>query len=189
MPLYPAPTLPSRGTVDLTLGVVINDEQVTHQLSYRSSVTGQDELVKLEFSIREPILEPGIVACPHAPVRSSGGPPPFLPSRCRCCPTAKPTPKSPALTRREPAIRDFYDIDYGVRSGGLDTTDPRMIELVAKKLAVPGNDPIDVSQRKRDALGRQTQGQLRPVLREPDFSAFDLARAFAIVADIASDFR
>ena len=35
-----------------------NSTQYIGQLSYRSSVTGQDERIKLEFSIREPILEP-----------------------------------------------------------------------------------------------------------------------------------
>lgn len=169
-----------------------NSTQYIAQLSYRSSVTGQDEPVKLEFSIREPILEP-VESLPARtllsdPFRRAAAVPPFPVPVLSHRETYAEKLRA-ALTRREPAIRDFYDIDHGVRSGGLDPTDPRMIELVAKKLAVPGNDPIDVSQRKRDALGRQTQGQLRPVLREPDFSAFDLARAFAIVADIASDFR
>lgn len=155
-------------------------------------MTGQDELVKLEFSIREPILEP-VESLPARtllsdPFRRAAAVPPFPVPVLSHRETYAEKLRA-ALTRREPAIRDFYDIDYGVRSGGLDTTDPRMIELVAKKLAVPGNDPIDVSQRKRDALGRQTRGQLRPVLREPDFSAFDLARAFAIVADIATALR
>ena len=46
-----------------------------------------------------------------------------------------------ALTRREPAIRDFYDIDHGVRSGRLKTDDRRLIDLVRRKLAVPGKRP------------------------------------------------
>ena len=55
-----------------------------------------------------------------------------------------------ALTRREPAIRDFYDIDHGVRSGRLNTDDRRVIDLVRSKLAVPGNDPIDMSEAKHE---------------------------------------
>ena len=90
-----------------------------------------------------------------------------------------------ALTRREPAIRDFYDIDHGVRSGRLNTDDRRLIELVRSKLAVPGNDPIDVSDEKHEILKRQVQAQLRPVLREADFALFDLKRAFGIVAEVA----
>ena len=170
-----------------------NSTQYIGELIYRSAVTGQDEPIKVEFSIREPILEPvEYAARPHSPVRSfPADRRRSRPFRCRCCRRRETYSEKlrAALTRREPAIRDFYDIDHGVRSGGLDTTDPRMIELVAKKLAVPGNDPIDLSQRKHAPLGRQTGGQLRPVLREADFSAFDLARAFAIVTDIASALR
>ncbi|MBM4093342.1 MAG: nucleotidyl transferase AbiEii/AbiGii toxin family protein [Planctomycetes bacterium] len=169
-----------------------NSTQYIGQLSYRSSVTGQDEPVKVEFSIRETILEP-MEALPARtllsdPFRLTAAVPPF-PVPVLSHREAYAEKLRAALTRGEPAVRDFYDIDHGVRSGGLDTTDPRLIELVAKKLAVAGNDPIDVSQGKYDALGRQTRGQLRPVLRETDFSAFDLARAFAIVTDIARALR
>ncbi len=94
-----------------------------------------------------------------------------------------------ALTRREPAIRDFYDIDHGVRSGRLRPDDPRVIDLVRSKLAVPGNQPIDISDAKHQVLARQVQAQLRPVLREADYATFDLDRAFAIVAEVAVSLR
>ena len=48
---------------------------------------------------------------------------------------------------------------------------------------------IDVSARKYETLTRQTLAQLRPVLRESDFAAFDLKRAFGIVAQIAAALR
>jgi hypothetical protein len=90
-----------------------------------------------------------------------------------------------ALTRREPAIRDFCDIDHGIRSGRLSVRDQRLIELLRSKLAVPGNDSIDISDGKHDTLTRQIQAQLRPILRAADYAAFDLKRAFAIVAQLA----
>lgn len=94
-----------------------------------------------------------------------------------------------ALTRREPAIRDFYDIDHGVRSGRLLMDDARLIDLVCNKLALPCNDPIDVSNAKYKALERQVQSQLHPVLREADFAAFDLDRAFGVVVQLAASIR
>ena len=39
-------------------------------------------------------------------------------------------------------------------------------ELLEAKLAVAGNDPVDVSDKKLNSLMKQVQGQLRPVLRE-----------------------
>jgi len=90
-----------------------------------------------------------------------------------------------ALTRREPAIRDFFDLDHAVRSGRLDIGDGGLLTLVRQKLAVRGNAPIDISDVKRENLKRQVQAQLRPVLREADFAEFDLDRAFETVATIA----
>jgi hypothetical protein len=46
-----------------------------------------------------------------------------------------------------------------------------------------------VSDEKHAILKRQVQGQLRPVLREADYAAFDLERAFGIVAQIAVSLR
>lgn len=57
-----------------------------------------------------------------------------------------------ALTRRVPAIRDFYDIDYAIRTGRLDTAEDKLIELVRNKLAVPDNDPIDISEKNSQHL-------------------------------------
>ncbi|MCX7428979.1 MAG: nucleotidyl transferase AbiEii/AbiGii toxin family protein [Planctomycetia bacterium] len=166
--------------------------QYTGSLSYPSAVTAQDEPIKVEFSIREPILEP----VEYLPARTLLINPfrqteaiaavgvPVLSCRETYCEKLRA-----ALTRREPVIRDFYDIDHGVRSGRLRTDDPRVIDLVCSKLAVPGNDPIDISDAKRHALKRQVQSQLRPVLREADYVVFDLDRAFGIVVELAASLR
>mgnify|MGYP001601985488 FL=1 len=54
-----------------------------------------------------------------------------------------------------------------------------------QKLAVPGNDPVDVSEQRLAALRQQVEPQLRSVLREEDFSEFDLDRAFDIGVTMA----
>ena len=50
-----------------------------------------------------------------------------------------------ALSRREPAIRDHYDVDHAFRTGRIQPQDGRLVDLVRQKLAVPGNEPIDFS--------------------------------------------
>ena len=166
-----------------------NSTQYTASLSYQSVVTAQVEPIKIEFSIREPILEP--VECLPArtllidPFRQMEAVAameiPVLSCRETYCEKLRA-----ALTRREPAIRDFYDIDHGVRSGCLRMDDRRVIDLVRSKLTVPGNDHIDMSDTKLQLLKKQVQAQLRPVLREADYIAFDLERAFTIVAQLAA---
>lgn len=90
-----------------------------------------------------------------------------------------------ALTRREVAIRDFYDIDHGVTKLGIQSTDGEMVKLVRKKIAVPGNDPVDVSDPRIAALRGQLAARLRPVIRDRDFRQFDLDRAIGTVLQMA----
>ena len=169
-----------------------NSTQYIGGLSYKSVVTGQDESIKVEFSIREPILEP-VKPLPARtllidPFRQAAAVAPLEVPVLSCRETYAEKLRA-ALTRREPAIRDFYDIDHGVRSGRLKTDDRRLIDLVRRKLAVPGNDPINITDAKHEILKRQVQGQLRPVLREADYAGFDLERAFKIVAHVATSLR
>jgi predicted nucleotidyltransferase component of viral defense system len=87
-----------------------------------------------------------------------------------------------ALTRLEPAIRDFFDIDYLASRNKMDFNDRNLFELLAEKLKVPGNPPIDLSPARKEKLKTQINTELKPVLRPSDFESFDLERAFDIVA-------
>jgi hypothetical protein len=89
-----------------------------------------------------------------------------------------------AMSRREAAVRDFYDVDYAVRRLGFRLDDTELLELLRAKLAVPGNDPVDVSPARLAALRPQLEAQLKPVLRDRDFTEFDLDRAFRIVTSV-----
>ncbi len=64
--------------------------------------------------------------------------------------------------------------------------EPDFVGFVREKLAVAGNDPVDVSAARLAALRPQVEAQLRPVLRTRDFAEFDLERAFATVARVAA---
>lgn len=87
------------------------------------------------------------------------------------------------------AIPDYFDIDYAVRLLGLRPGDAELIGLVRQKLAVPGNEPVDVSRDRLASLRPQLESQLRPFLRAKDFSEFNLDRAFGIVAAMAAKVR
>jgi len=87
-----------------------------------------------------------------------------------------------ALTRVEPAIRDFFDIDYLATRNKMDLNDQHLSELLAEKLKVPGNPPIDMSPARKEKLKTQINTELKPVLRPEDFESFELDRALDIVA-------
>jgi predicted nucleotidyltransferase component of viral defense system len=89
-----------------------------------------------------------------------------------------------ALTRLEPAIRDFFDIDYLAYRNKLDLHDRHLFELLTEKLKVPGNPPIDLSPARKEKLKTQVNTELKPVLRPSDFENFDLDRAFSLITRI-----
>ena len=94
-----------------------------------------------------------------------------------------------ALTRKEPAIRDFFDILHARSSFGIDFMEEGFIGMVKRKLLTPGNHPIDVSDERKETLARQVNTQLRSVLRPADFESFDLEVAFGIVSKIAEKMK
>ena len=89
-----------------------------------------------------------------------------------------------ALTRLEPAIRDFFDIDYLASQNKINLDDRHLFQLVSEKLTVPGNPPIDLSQSRKEKLKAQLNTELKPVLRPVDFERFDLDRAFNITTKV-----
>ena len=65
----------------------------------------------------------------------------------------------------------------------------KLLDLLKRKVDVPGTGPIDVSLLRREQLAAQLEAQLRPVLRSAEFEAFDLSRAFETVAKVADSIR
>lgn len=90
-----------------------------------------------------------------------------------------------ALTRREVAIRDFYDLHHAAKHLGLTAADSNLLELVRRKLAIPGNPPVNLGSGRIDQLRRQRDARLRSVLRPQDFDAFDLEHAVRIAQQVA----
>ena len=158
-------------------------------LSYESLLQHSRETIKIEISLREPLLQP---AGPHDAATILMNPlsqrslVPAVQFACITKQEAFAEKFRAAMTRREPAIRDYFDIDYAVASGVIDPHDASWVQMVKAKLQVPGNEAIDVSEQRLHALRNQLEPLLKPVLRIREFQAFDLDRAFRIVADVAA---
>ena len=157
-------------------------------VGYRSPVSGQAETIKVEIGLRELLLTPVLDGLAKTILLDPISGKPLVPEvivPCISKTEALAEKFRAALTRREVAIRDFYDLDYAVRKLGLMPQDAELVELVRQKLAVPGNDPVDVSQSRLADLRRQLETRLRPVLRQRDHKEFDLDRAIEIVVGMA----
>jgi len=157
-------------------------------VGYRSLLTGEEDTIKLEVGLREPVLTPIERSGAHTmlldPVTNA---PSLRPVEVTCISKQEAFAEKfrAALTRREPAVRDFFDIDHATRHLGLRPQDDELLRLVGRKLAVPGNEAIDVSPARHAALQRQLDAELKPVLRAQDFEQFDLDRAYETVAGVA----
>jgi predicted nucleotidyltransferase component of viral defense system len=165
-----------------------NNKQHNGQLAYCSAVTGDVESIKIEISLREEFLLP----CGELPARTilidplTRGPAVApVTVRAIALPEAFAEKTRAALTRREPAIRDLFDLDNAIRKGRLQHGTPEFRGLVAQKLAVT-DDPVDLSPARLEALARQIETQLKPVLRAADYEEFALDRMVALLREIAS---
>jgi predicted nucleotidyltransferase component of viral defense system len=76
-----------------------------------------------------------------------------------------------ALTRDEPAIRDFFDIWYVREFGSFDFRDPGFLDLVKHKLAEV--DYVYTLEENRDILRKQVITDLQPVLSKNYDFVFD----------------
>lgn len=157
-------------------------------VSYDSLVQNGEDTIKIEVGLREPLITGPVKGAARTALLDPISGETLVPTvslHCMSKDEAFAEKIRAALTRREVAIRDFFDIDFGVRRLGLRPTDPRMVKLIRKKIAIPGNDPIDVSEPRLSSLKGQLTTRLRPVLRQSDFDEFDLDRATSTVRRVA----
>jgi predicted nucleotidyltransferase component of viral defense system len=162
--------------------------QYIGSVSYLSVLDRQEGAISIEISLREPLLTPAVTGAAQTilldPITRSSLVPAVSVS-CISKSEAIAEKFRAALTRRDAAIRDFYDLDYAVRKHDARTEDLELIRLVKQKLAVPGNEPVNMGPDRLAELRRQLDTRLKPVLRERDFSEFDLDCAYEMVGEMA----
>jgi len=165
-----------------------NSTQYNGTVAYESPTTGQREGIFVEVSVREPLLLPVVKGQASTLLLDPIGGDAMIPAVAVGCIDmieAMAEKFRAALSRRDVAIRDFYDLDYAVKHLDLAPQSDQMVDLVRQKLAVPGNLPVDVGKQRLADLKRQLVARLRPVLREHDFRVFDIEEAIQLVVTLA----
>jgi predicted nucleotidyltransferase component of viral defense system len=153
-------------------------------LEYQSAVIEKLEKIKVEVGAREPLLSPVESRTARTIAMNPFSRKPLIPSfsvRAMEVREAYAEKLRAAMTRKAPAIQDYFDLFYAVHEIGLDSQDPDFLRMVKAKLDVPGNAPVDVSAERKQELDKQLEGQLKPVLRPADFVRFNFDEAFALV--------
>jgi len=165
-----------------------NSTQYISVVSYRSLISGQMDNIKIEVGLGEPLLTAAQTYPANTILLNPISNQPLLnPVSLHCLSKYEAFAEKfrAALTRRDVAIRDFYDIDYASQKLEIPIEDMEFIELVKQKLSVPGNLPVNISQTRLDILRQQLETQLKPVLREKDFVDFDLEHSIQTVTKMA----
>jgi predicted nucleotidyltransferase component of viral defense system len=165
-----------------------NNTQYNAEFTYRSHVTGEPEAISVEVSLREEVLLPSAQLPAKTmlldPFTGSAAVQPVAVHTLSLTEAYAEKTRA-ALTRREPAIRDFFDIDAAAQRGLVTHTASEFLDLVLRKLASTG-DPVDTSKPRIEVLRRQIETQLKPVLRTVDFEGFALDRVVELLKEIAS---
>ena len=119
-----------------TMRGAANSTQYVAAIGYNSVLGQQEETIKIEVSLREPLLAPVIDGPAQTMLRNPiTNKPMVIPVPVRSIDKTETLAEKfrAALSRREPAIRDFFDIDYAVRKGGLQTNNAGFIDQVGQK--------------------------------------------------------
>jgi predicted nucleotidyltransferase component of viral defense system len=162
--------------------------QYNATVGYESLLDSHVEPVGIEVGLREAILAARYQGSSRTMVLNPANERPLVdgvPVSCLSYQETMAEKLRAALTRREVAIRDFFDLDHAVRDKAVHPEDRALLDLLRRKLDVPGTGQVDVSPGRVAQLQDQLETDLRPVLRERDFAEFDLERAVRLVSTIA----
>lgn len=166
--------------------------QYVASIVYRSTVTGDNEKIKIEVGLREPLLRPPILRPARTLLRSAfTGREVVQPFPARSIDFAEAMAEKvrAALTRRGPAIRDFFDIQFAIQHLDLHLSELAFVNLVKKKIAAPGNDPVQLTPERRAILERQKATELSVVLRTDDVKSFDLDQVWSVLTVLAKELQ
>lgn len=157
-------------------------------IGFESLLTREIQSIKFEVSLREPLLTPTVTGDARTILLDPVSERPRLqPIRLACMSLDEAMAEKcrAALTRRDVAIRDFFDIDHLVLTRDFDLEDEAFVTLLRSKLAIEGNPPADVGAERLRSLREQVHANLQPVLRPADFDAFDPDRAIERITVVA----
>lgn len=170
-----------------------NSHHYSIEFTFRSAVSQKFESIKVEISLREPVLESPVIGKAATLILESLVDSADYPSadrriqmRTLSIYETYAEKVRAALTRREAAIRDFFDLDYAYQNDILDFSSQRFLSLVSHKLL---NNRSTVKLPDRTTLlllSQQMETHLMPVLEESQYVQFDLERPVTLLQEITT---
>ncbi len=166
-----------------------NSKQYFGTLGYPSVITNDTEPIKYEVSLREPLLtSPSIAEAQTVLLDPINGEAMVEVAEVKCLGFEEALAEKfrAALTRRDVAIRDYFDLMYAIDRLEIDLASDEFVGMVREKIRVPGNPAASIDHQREAVLRNQMETHLKPVLRSADYSAFDLEQAIVVCNEMAT---
>ena len=171
-----------------------NSSQYLFVLKYPSFVTMKDETIKIEISLRQPLLDLTVNNVIRHLFQDPFSGEDLLPRktvRSLSYDEAVAEKLRAAITRREATVRDYYDLRE-IHSSGFDFFKEKFVQLVLKKIAEEGyqgdfRSRFGRSESEIEQLRRQVTTDLLPVIRAGE--KFDLDYVIFLFDGILGDKR
>ena len=171
-----------------------NSTQYVFNISYPSFISGKDESIKLEISLRQtPIDKPVHNVITHFYKDPFTGED-LIPKKkilSLSFNEAVAEKLKAAITRRDLAIRDYYDL-WHIAKAGFDFHNKKFLSIFKKKLKGEGYKGdyrynLGLDENAIKLLHRQIETDLMPVIRLGE--SFDLKKVFARFNNILKDIK
>ncbi len=160
-----------------------NSIQYVFKAQYSSVISNKNEEIKIEISLREPLVVPPVkTTIKHFfqdPITGKD----IIPQGKVLSLSYKEAVAEKlkaAITRKDVAIRDYYDL-WHIDERGFDFKDPQFIQIFKRKLAIEKYraeywNTFGLNNEKIAALNEQVQNQLQPMIRTNE--EYDLNKTF-----------
>jgi predicted nucleotidyltransferase component of viral defense system len=175
---------------DLRASVFVGKFESRHYFGlfyFRSLITGEEEPIKVEVSLREPAVDATVFMPAHTlllnPLTGKPAVEPFSVRVLSLQETYAEKARA-ALSRDNPAIRDFYDISVAILEGTLDVHAPEFVALVKHKMTIIPGLVADLSSTRTIILQDQVGTHLEPVLRATDLAKFQLEHPLDLLGEL-----
>lgn len=150
------------------------------------SVFGGYGKIKIEISLREPLLLPANISkgnCLLINPITLGNETFDEKIRCYSKEEAYAEKIRALFTRKNIASRDIYDIYYALKTG-IISINKKIIHSAKIKISKNDNSNIHTPYNIISMMKKNMDGELKPVLRESDYSQFNIEEAENIVSEI-----
>jgi predicted nucleotidyltransferase component of viral defense system len=164
-----------------------NSTQYNGEIEYVSALSNDAGRIKIEVGLREELLEESIQVDAATLIQNPFTRRPIVnPIKITCLSLQEAMAEKvrAIFTRKDVAIRDFFDFWHVIQATKMNPKEPKFIAMVAEKIRTSTTPYIELSPERVNSLKSQMLTDLRPVLTETTYSAFPLSESISAAKEL-----